>query len=52
MARILKREPAKRDLIAQWIWYAENASTETAYRIFGLGASPQRARPELLSTDE
>jgi len=32
MARILKREPAKRDLIAQWVWYGENASIETADR--------------------
>jgi toxin ParE1/3/4 len=32
MARILKREPAKRDLIAQWVWYAENASIEAADR--------------------
>ena len=32
MARVLKREAAKRDLIAQWVWYAENASTEIADR--------------------
>jgi len=32
MARVLKREAAKRDLIAQWVWYAENASTEVADR--------------------
>ena len=32
MARILKREAAKRDLIAQWVWYAENASIEVADR--------------------
>ncbi len=32
MARILRREPAKRDLIAQWVWYAENAGIETADR--------------------
>ena len=30
MARVLKREAAKRDLIAQWVWYAENASIEIA----------------------
>lgn len=28
--RILKREAAKRDLILQWLWYAENAGTEVA----------------------
>jgi toxin ParE1/3/4 len=32
MARVLKRESAKRDLIAQWVWYAENASIEVADR--------------------
>ena len=32
MARVLKREAAKRDLIAQWLWYAENASVEVADR--------------------
>lgn len=32
MARVLKREAAKRDLIAQWVWYADNASIETADR--------------------
>ena len=32
MGRVLKREAAKRDVIAQWVWYAENASTEVADR--------------------
>ncbi len=32
MARVLKREAAKRDLIAQWVWYAENASIDVADR--------------------
>src|SRR4051812_42303290 len=32
MARVLKREAAKRDLIAQWVWYAENADIEVADR--------------------
>jgi toxin ParE1/3/4 len=32
MARVLKREAAKRDLIAQWVWYAETAGVETADR--------------------
>ncbi|MGA2186545.1 MAG: type II toxin-antitoxin system RelE/ParE family toxin [Bryobacteraceae bacterium] len=32
MARVLKREAAKRDLIRQWVWYAENASVEVADR--------------------
>ena len=30
MARVLKREAAKRDLIAQWVWYAQTASFEVA----------------------
>jgi plasmid stabilization system protein ParE len=32
MARVRKREAAKRDLIAQWLWCAENASVEVADR--------------------
>ena len=32
MARVLKREAAKRDLIAQWVWYAENADIDVADR--------------------
>lgn len=32
MARVLKREAAKGDLIAPWIWYAENASLDVADR--------------------
>ena len=32
MARVRKRESAKRDLIAQWVWYAENANINTADR--------------------
>jgi toxin ParE1/3/4 len=32
MARVLKREAAKRDLIAQWVWYAENAGLDVADR--------------------
>ena len=32
MARVLKREAAKRDLVAQWVWYAENSEIEVADR--------------------
>ena len=32
MARVLKREAARRDLIQQWVWYAENAGVEVADR--------------------
>jgi len=32
MARVLKREAARRDLTRQWIWYAENASIDVADR--------------------
>jgi toxin ParE1/3/4 len=32
MSRVLKREAARRDLIAQWVWYAENADVEVADR--------------------
>ena len=34
MARLLKREASRRDLIQQWLWYAENASVEVAERFF------------------
>lgn len=32
MARVLKRKAAKRDLVAEWVWYAENVSIEVADR--------------------
>ena len=32
MARVRKRESAKRDLIAQWVWFAENVDIDTADR--------------------
>jgi toxin ParE1/3/4 len=32
MARVRKRESAKRDLIQQWVWYAENAGIDVADR--------------------
>jgi toxin ParE1/3/4 len=32
MARVQKRDAAKRDLIAQWVWYADNASIDVADR--------------------
>jgi toxin ParE1/3/4 len=32
MARVLKREAARRDLVQQWVWYAENAGVEVADR--------------------
>ena len=32
MARVLKREAALRDLTAEWVWYAENASIDVADR--------------------
>jgi toxin ParE1/3/4 len=32
MAKVRKREAAKRDLVQQWVWYAENASIEVADR--------------------
>jgi toxin ParE1/3/4 len=39
MVRVLKREAAKRDLIQQWIWYAENGGTEVADRFLGAAES-------------
>lgn len=32
MGRALKREAARRDLIAHWVWFAENASVDVADR--------------------
>lgn len=32
MSRVLKREAARRDLVTQWVWYAENADREVADR--------------------
>jgi toxin ParE1/3/4 len=32
MARVLKREGARRDLVAQWVWYAEHATLDIADR--------------------
>jgi toxin ParE1/3/4 len=43
VARVLKREAAKRDLIAQWVWYAENASIEIADRFLTAADSTLRA---------
>jgi toxin ParE1/3/4 len=37
MARVQKRAAAKRDLIAQWVWYAENASIDVADRFLEAG---------------
>jgi toxin ParE1/3/4 len=46
MARVLRREAAKRDLIAQWVWYAETASIEVADRFLQAAESTL----ELLAT--
>jgi plasmid stabilization system protein ParE len=39
MARVLKREAAKRDLIIQWVWYAETATVEVADRFLAAAVS-------------
>jgi toxin ParE1/3/4 len=39
MAHVLRRESAKRDLIAQWVWYAENSDIETADRFLAAADS-------------
>ena len=46
MACVLRREGARRDLIQQWVWYAENAGIDVADRF--LRAADET--PELLST--
>jgi toxin ParE1/3/4 len=53
MARVVKREAAKRDLIRQWVWYAENATVEIADRflmaadntVADVATHPGRGRP-------
>ncbi|MFN0105541.1 MAG: type II toxin-antitoxin system RelE/ParE family toxin [Bryobacteraceae bacterium] len=39
MARVLKREAAERDLISQWVWYAETGGIEIADRFFAAANS-------------
>ncbi len=60
MARVLKREAAKRDLIAEWVWYAGNASTELADRFLQavgrtlslLAAQPESGIPSFIRKPE
>ncbi len=60
MTRVRKREAAKRDLITQWVWYAENASIEVADRFLAaadrtlqrLAANPQIGARLLISKSE
>lgn len=47
MARVLKRDAAKRDLIGQWVWYAENGSRELADRFLAAVSSTSHWRTEL-----
>ena len=50
MAHVLKREAARRDLVAQWVWYAENASIEIADRFLvaaGSTAAALARQPEI-----
>ena len=49
MARVHKRKSAKRDLIAQWVWFAETAGIETADRFLAAAdatASMLASQPE------
>lgn len=49
VAVVRKREAARRDLIAQWVWYAENTDIETADRFLRAAdeaASMLAAQPE------
>lgn len=39
MARVHKREIAKRDLIVQWVWYAERAGIKIADRFLAAADS-------------
>jgi toxin ParE1/3/4 len=60
VARVLKREAAKRDLAAQWLWYGENASIEVADRFLNsaekalalLSTQPEAGTPFFVSKAE
>jgi hypothetical protein len=45
MGRVLKREAAKRDIVAQWLWYADNASIEIADRFLQAADNTSRQTP-------
>jgi hypothetical protein len=50
MARVVKRGAAKRDLIAQWVWYAETADVEVADRFLAAAETTLNllsTRPEI-----
>jgi toxin ParE1/3/4 len=49
MSRVLKRETSKRDLIEQFVWYAESASIEVADRFL---ASAQDTLERLAAAPE
>ena len=44
MAKGHKREAAKRDLIPQWVWYAEIASIEVANNFLNAAEQTTRSR--------
>ncbi len=49
MSRVLKREAAKRDMVQQWVWYAETAGVEVADRFLEAANSTMEllaAQPE------
>jgi len=60
MARVLRLEAAKRDLIREWVWYAENASLEVADRFLSavestldlLATQPESVTPFLARKTE
>ena len=60
MGRVLRREAANRDLIAQWVWYAENADIDLADRFLAvaektldlLATQPQIGAPVITSKPE
>jgi toxin ParE1/3/4 len=60
MATVRRREAAKRDLIAQWVWYAENASIEVADKFLSaaeralqlLATQPECGAPVLVRARE
>jgi toxin ParE1/3/4 len=60
VSRVLKREAARRDLIQQWVWYAENAGIDVADRFLTavdltlgiLASQPESGSRTLMSKTE
>ena len=50
MARVFKREAGRRDIVAQWVWYADNAGIEIADRFLQAADNTLRSLPNRRAT--